>query len=59
MLGYDNAHGVAASGSKKKNVFDHRHYRERSRAYVFRSPADLLVDFWRDVETVLKEEGVP
>jgi hypothetical protein len=56
-LGYDNAHAVAVS--KKKRVFDHRHYRGRSRPYVFRSPADLLVDFWRDVEAVLKEEGVP
>jgi hypothetical protein len=57
VLGYDNAHGVAASG-KKKGSFDHRHYRGRSRAYAFQSPADLLVDFRRDVEAILKEEGV-
>jgi hypothetical protein len=58
MLGYDNAHGVDAPASRKKRAFDHRHYRGKSKTYIFRSPAELLVDFWEDVEVILKEEGV-
>lgn len=59
VLGYDNAHALAVKGRRgRRKVFDHRHYRDRRSTYEFRSPADLLVDFWRDVEAILKEEGV-
>jgi hypothetical protein len=55
ILGYDNAHAV----ERRERRFDHRHHRKRAGLYEFRSPADLLEDFWRDVEAILKEEGVP
>jgi hypothetical protein len=63
VLGYDNAHVVdvrsgPSNRSARPATFDHVHRRERVVPYGFRSPEDLLVDFWRDVETVLKEEGV-
>lgn len=63
VLGYDNAHAIdVRSGPSKRSArpaaFDHVHRGERVVPYAFRSPEDLLVDFWRDVETILKEEGV-
>jgi hypothetical protein len=63
IVGYDNAHALGVRSApgqraRRKTIFDHRHYRHRRTAYEFRSPADLLVDFWRDVEAILEEEGV-
>ena len=63
VVGYDNAHpleerDVPGRRARRSAAFDHRHYRNRRRLYEFRSPADLLEDFWRDVEAILKEEGV-
>jgi hypothetical protein len=63
ILGYDNAHATdvragPSNRSARPTAFDHVHRRERVVPYDFRSPEDLLMDFWRDVETILKEEGV-
>jgi hypothetical protein len=62
-LGYDNAHIPPLRKSpKRKSVqplaFDHIHRRDRVRSYSFRTPEDLLKDFWADVESILGEEGV-
>jgi hypothetical protein len=62
ILGYDNAHAIdvrsgPSNRSARPATFDHVHRGERVAPYAFRSPEDLLVDFWRDVETILKEEG--
>jgi hypothetical protein len=57
MLGYDNAHRV--KGLKTDSpAFDHRHWREDVYPYNFRSPDDLLNDFFADVDRTLKEEGI-
>lgn len=63
VLGYDNAHAPAGRNgpgrrTKDSSLFDHIHRRDRCISYDFKSPADLLEDFWRDVEAILKEEGV-
>jgi hypothetical protein len=63
VLGYDNAHAVdVRSGpgnrSARPAAFDHAHRGERVVPYDFRSPGDLLEDFWRDVETILRKEGI-
>jgi hypothetical protein len=34
------------------------HRGESVRAYTYRSADALLVDFWREVEAILKREGV-
>jgi len=52
LLGFDNAHRVGKSGQ-----FDHWH-RNRSdtrRVYDFGSPDQLLADFWREVDRIMKE----
>lgn len=64
VLGYDNAHRVpAASGpaarSATRLAFDHLHRGGRVLPYEFRSPGDLLEDFWADVEAHLKAQGIP
>lgn len=62
LMGYDNAHAPkAATGPAAKSArplaFDHTHRGEKVVPYRFRSPGDLLEDFWREVEAVLKKEG--
>ena len=54
LLGFDNAHRVGKGGE-----MDHWH-RSRSdagRVYDLRSPNELLVDFWREVDRIMKEHG--
>lgn len=63
LVGYDNAHApTVGSGpsmrSKRQRVhWDHRHWRDTMYVYDFRSAHQLLMDFWDDVERMLKEEG--
>lgn len=54
IFGMDNAHGV-----KGQPEFDHRHIYGRSRVvrYVYRGAAELLADFYREVERILNERG--
>ena len=65
ILGYDNAHypNIGSGPARKSRQIgrgcDHRHYRDRITWYDFRSPVKLMEDFWRDVEIILEEEGVP
>ena len=44
MLRYDNEAGKG----------DHRHIGDKEREYRFTSAAQLLADFWTDVEEMLK-----
>lgn len=55
IYGLDNAHGV-----RRRSEFDHRHvYRGgKIRPYAYRGPAQLLEDFYREVERILAERGV-
>jgi hypothetical protein len=59
MLGYDNAHGIKPKRKKygaKRVVWDHRHERKIVEPYEFENAAQLLEDFWVDVEKILLEE---
>ncbi|MGE0024066.1 MAG: DUF6516 family protein [Hyphomicrobium sp.] len=64
VVGYDNAHapkvgsGPSAPSRQRSLAFDHRHFREKVTACPFVSAEKLLEDFWSDVETILKEEGI-
>ena len=59
VLGYDNAHGIKPKRKKygaKRVVWDHKHERKIVEPYEFESPAQLLEDFWENVERMLLEE---
>ena len=64
LLGFDNAHGVPAEGSRFKKramATDHWHRTEKDpgRPYAFKSAEKLLDDFFDEVERVLEELGIP
>lgn len=56
VFGIDNAHAYLPErkryGGRKVN-WDHRHNREKVLPYEFESAAQLLDDFWREVEKIL------
>jgi hypothetical protein len=56
IYGLDNAHGVR----RHRAEFDHRHLYGHRRivAYVYRGPIQLLEDFYREVDRILRERGV-
>ena len=53
IYGLDNAH----SSRRRRGELDHRHVYGRRRivAYVYRGPIELLEDFYREVERILRE----
>ncbi len=55
IYGLDNAHGIR----RRRVEFDHRHVYGHRRivAYAFRGPIELLEDFYREVERILRERG--
>jgi hypothetical protein len=55
IYGMDNAHGI-----RRQTEYDHRHPygRRKMVAYQYRGPAELLADFYGEVERILKERGV-
>lgn len=56
IYGLDNAHGIR----RTQAGFDHRHVYGSRRIvpYIYRGPAELLEDFYREVERILRERGV-
>lgn len=54
IYGMDNAHRV-----QRHTEFDHRHLygRRKMVGYNYRGPADLLADFYKEVERILTERG--
>jgi hypothetical protein len=65
IIGYDNAHmpenliGTGKPDGTSIVAWDHRHLRDsEARHYEFRSPEQLLQDFWSDVYRILREEGI-
>jgi len=55
VLGYDNAHGIKPKKKRygaKKITWDHKHKRRLIESYEFETPAQLLEDFWVDVEKI-------
>lgn len=64
LLGFDNAHGVPALGSRSKQrptATDHWHRRENDpgRPYAFKNADTLLQDFFREVREILTDRGIP
>ena len=63
LVGFDNAHGVRATGSRLKRqpeASDHWHRTENDpgRPYKFRDAATLIDDFFDEAERVLGERGI-
>jgi hypothetical protein len=63
LVGFDNAHGVPAKGSRfkpKPPARDHWHRTEidPGRPYEFKDAETLIDDFFDEVERVLNERGV-
>lgn len=54
ILGYDNAHAVC--GEKRDMPFDHVHKGTRVVKYPYQNSAQLLADFFNDVEIILEFE---
>ena len=55
IYGLDNAHAAR----RRRPEFDHRHIYGHRRLvpYRYRGPAELLEDFYREVERILTERG--
>jgi Family of unknown function (DUF6516) len=63
LVGFDNAHGVPARGSRLKpaaRARDHWHRTEHDpgRPYAFKDAETLIEDFFDEVERVLNERGI-
>jgi hypothetical protein len=61
VFGIDNAHAVRGTrgpAGRSSAARDHLHRGESVRSYQYRDADMLLEDFWREVEAVLKREGV-
>jgi len=63
LVGFDNAHGVPATGSPFKRRAperDHWHRTEKDpgRPYEFKDAEKLVDDFFNEVERVLTERGI-
>ena len=61
ILGYDNAHAFKPSRKKygcNVSMWDHKHNREDVKRYEFESAAQLMEDFWTDVNETLAEGGM-
>ncbi len=54
IYGLDNAHKAG-----RRREFDHRHVYGSGRiaGYAYRGPAELLEDFYREVERILRDRG--
>ena len=63
LVGFDNAHGVPAAGSRLKprpDATDHWHRTETDpgRPYAFKDAETLIDGFFDEVERVLSERGI-
>src|SRR5882757_10841399 len=64
LVGFDNAHGVPARGSRFKvrpEASDrwHRTETDPGRPYAFKDADTLLQDFFREVRRILADRGIP
>jgi hypothetical protein len=63
LIGFDNAHGVPAAGSrfsKRQVAADHWHRSgdDPGRPYPFKDAASLIEDFLNEVRRVLESLGI-
>jgi Family of unknown function (DUF6516) len=64
LIGFDNAHPVHKKGTRRglrPAEADHWHRtgKDRGRPYRFVSAEQLIIDFFDEVERVLRERGIP
>ena len=64
LVGFDNAHGVPARGSRfgrPPAASDHWHRTgdDPGRPYAFKDAETLLQDFFREVRRILTDRGIP
>jgi hypothetical protein len=64
LIGFDNAHGVPAAGSRfnrRQAAADHWHRSgdDPGRPYPFKDAAGLIEDFLDEVRRVLESRGIP
>jgi hypothetical protein len=64
LVGFDNAHAVAAKGSRfraRPATTDHWHRTQSDpgRPYRFKDVETLIDDFFAEIERVLTERGIP
>lgn len=58
LLGFDNAHSVregSGPGSRTRIEYDHKHLGVRVRFYDYADAAQLLTDFWFEVDAILSK----
>lgn len=61
VFGIDNAHLVRLTrgpAGRSSAARDHAHRGESVRRYAYRDADTLIDDFWREVEAILKKEGI-
>lgn len=61
VFGIDNAHVVRLTrgpAGRSSAARDHLHRGESVRSYTYRNAETLIDDFWREVEAILKREGI-
>lgn len=61
MVGFDNVHaisGVSGPSRKSTQKFDHKYRFRTVKPYEYSDAANLLEDFWNEVDGVLREIGV-
>lgn len=61
LLGFDNAHAVSEKrGNSRVRTarHDHIHRMRTIKPYEYTNAADLLADFWDEVDQVMKERGI-
>jgi hypothetical protein len=60
VLGFDNAHAISKKGRRPKKytgriiTWDHVHKHEKIERYLFSSASQLLDDFWKAVNEIVK-----
>ena len=60
LLGFDNAHPIregAGPGTRTRIEYDHKHKRKRVRFDEYKDAMSLLADFWKEVESILKQRS--
>ena len=60
LVGFDNVHAVRqrrGRGTQTRGERDHRHRLRTIQPYEYQDAATLLEDFWKEVDSVLKERG--
>jgi hypothetical protein len=56
LVGFDNAHRVQRR--RRGEPLDHRHRKSTVKSYRYLDAAQLLADFWAEVDAALQERGV-